>query len=448
MLKDRYDNRVSTTQADALGHYNDALEMLCLYRGDPVAALDRAIEADPDFGGAWAARAGLLAQQTDKALLEEAHRSIIAGSAASLTEGDRMHLVAARDWHDGRFHESTVRYARIARENPRDLLAQQYAHLGCFFLGLQFELRDGPLQALGHFARGDAGYGPLLGMAAFGLEECGDFGRAEALGREAVACDPRDGWAVHAVAHVNEMRGDLDRGIPWLADSAGHWAPESGFAFHNWWHLALLHLDRGDVSQVLDLYDTRIRPNAAADVVLEWLDASAMLWRLKLESADTGDRFEALAKAWERAAEQGIYAFNDLHAVMAFIGAGRMADVERTLHAMRRAASESGDNGMMTREVGLPLAEAFVDFEAGRFTACVDRIMKVRPVAQRFGGSHAQRDVITLTALHAALRGGLRAQAAALAAERLQHKPQSPWARRLADKAGVAKMAKAQTLRQ
>lgn len=441
MLKDRYGNTVSTTNAAALGHYNEALELICLYRGDPVAALDRATEQDPGFGSAWATRAGLLAQQTDKALLEEAHRSITAGSAASLTEADRMHLVAAQEWHDGRFHDSTARYARIARENPRDLVAQQYAHLGCFFLGLQFELRDAPLQALRAFSRGDTGYGPLLGMAAFGLEECGDFERAKALGEEAVSIDPRDGWAVHAVAHVHEMRGDLGRGIPWLADNAKNWAPESGFAFHNWWHLALLYLDRGDTAQVLRLYDESIRPNPASDVILEWLDASAMLWRLKLEGIDTGDRFASLAACWQRAAEQGIYAFNDLHAVMAFIGAGRIRDAEHTIQSMRNVARHNDDNGAMTREVGLPLAEAFLDFEAGKYQGAAEKILKVRPIAQRFGGSHAQRDVISLTALHAALRGGMRNLSRSLAAERLQHKPQSPWARRLAASADALKAA-------
>jgi tetratricopeptide (TPR) repeat protein len=441
MLKDRYGNSVSTSNAAALAHYDEALELISLYRGDPVAALDRAIGEDAGFGSAWAARAGLLAQLTDRALLEEANRSIAAGSAASLTEADRMHLVAVRDWHDGRFHDSTTRYARIARENPRDLVAQQYAHLGCFFLGLQFELRDAPLQALRAFSRGDTGYGPLLGMAAFGLEECGDFARAQALGEEAVLIDPRDGWAVHAVAHVHEMRGDLDHGIPWLADSARHWAPESGFAFHNWWHLALLHLDRGDTAQVLRLYDECIRPNPEADVILEWLDASAILWRLRLEGVDTGDRFARLASCWERAAEQGIYAFNDLHAVMAFIGAGRINDAERTIRTMREVACRNDDNGAMTREVGLPLAEAFLDFDAGRYQGAAEKILKVRSIAQRFGGSHAQRDIITLTAIHAALRGGMRSLSQALASERVQQKPRSPWAGRLARQASAMKTA-------
>jgi hypothetical protein len=169
--------------------------------------------------------------------------------------------------------------------------------------------------------------------------------------------------------------------------------------------------------------------------VLEWIDASALLWRLRLEGVDTGDRFDKLADCWQRAGEDAIYAFNDLHALMAFLGAGRTTDVERTLKAMRQAAADGGDNGYMTRKVGLPLAEAFAAFEAGRYGECVEKIAATRGVAQRFGGSHAQRDIITLTALHAALRGGLAATAEAFAAERLAHKPQSPWAGRLARQA-------------
>jgi len=435
MLKDRYGNPVSTQSAAALAHYDNALDLIRLYRGDPIAALDAALAEDPDFGGAWAARAGLLVQQTDRAYGEETAKSLRAGGAARLNEREAQHLRAAQDWAEGRYNEGTTRLARIAQENPRDLLALQYAHVGCFFLGLQSELRDWPLQALRAFKAGEDGYSYIQGMAAFGLEECGDYARADIYGRQAVAADPRDGWAVHAVAHVNEMRGDLDAGIPWLADNAQYWAPESGFSYHNYWHLALLHLDRGDIAKVLQLFDENVRPNAEAQVVLEWIDASALLWRLHLEGIDVGDRFEKLAACWERAGEDAFYAFNDLHAIMAFLGAGRAKDAERTLKAMRAAAADSGDNAYMTRKVGLPLAEAFIAFEAGRYGECVEKISATRGIAQRFGGSHAQRDVISLTAIHAALRGGFAATAEAFAAERLAHKPQSPWAGRLARQA-------------
>lgn len=432
MLKDRYGNSASTTSQAALAHYNDALDLIRLYRGDPIAALDAALAEDPDFGGAWAARAGLLVTATDKAYAEETAKSLRAGAASNLNDREAQILRGAQDWAEGRYGDGTARWTRVAQENPRDALAVQYAHAGCFFLGLQAELRDVPLQALRAFKRGEDGYSYIQGMAAFGLEECGDFARADIYGRQAVDADPRDGWAVHAVAHVNEMRGDLEAGIPWLADNAQYWAPESGFKYHNFWHLALLYLDKGDIGQVLKLFDEEVRPDPNSQIVLEWIDASALLWRLHLEGVDVGDRFEKLAACWQRAGEDAFYAFNDLHAIMAFLGAGRATDAERTLKAMRAAAADTGDNAYMTRRIGLPLAEAFIAFEAGRYDEAVEKIAATRGIAQRFGGSHAQRDVLTLTALHAAIRGGMASTAEAFAAERLAHKPQSPWAGRLA----------------
>jgi len=435
MLKDRYGNPASTTSQAALAHYNDALDLIRLYRGDPVAALDAALAEDPDFGGAWAARAGLLVTATDKAYAEETAKSLRAGAASNLNDREAQILRGAQDWAEGRYGDGTARWTRVAQEYPRDALAVQYAHAGCFFLGLQAELRDVPLQALRAFKRGEDGYSYIQGMAAFGLEECGDFARADIYGRQAVDADPCDGWAVHAVAHVNEMRGDLDAGVPWLADNAQYWAPESGFKYHNFWHLALLYLDKGDIGQVLKLFDEEVRPDPNSQIVLEWIDASALLWRLHLEGVDVGDRFEKLAACWQRAGEDAFYAFNDLHAIMAFLGAGRATDAERTLKAMRAAAADTGDNAYMTRKIGLPLAEAFIAFEAGRYDEAVEKIAATRGIAQRFGGSHAQRDVLTLTALHAAIRGGMASTAEAFAAERLAHKPQSPWAGRLARQA-------------
>lgn len=443
MLRDRYNNPVSTQSQAALEKYNIALEMIRLYRGDPIAMLDAAIEEDPDFTMAWAARAGVLVQQTDKTYQEEIDRSLKAGIASGGNECERAHLAAARAWEQGRLDEGVTGYARIAQESPSDLFALQTAHVGCFYLGRQHELRDWPLQALRAFKRSDDGYHALLGMAAFGLEECGDYAKAEAFGTEAVLLEPRDAWAVHAVAHVHEMRGDVQRGLPWLRDSAQDWAPENGFAYHNWWHLALLHLDQSEAKAALAMYDTKIRPNPESAVILELIDASALLWRLHLEGIDTGDRFARLASCWERCIDDGYYAFNDLHAIMAFIGAGRRGDAERVMRTMHRAASGSDDNAYMTRAVGIPLAEGFIAFDGGRYGEAVEKIAAVRGIAQRFGGSHAQRDILSLTALHAALRGGLKRSAEAFAAERIAHKPQSPWARNLAERARKLKDVKA-----
>jgi tetratricopeptide (TPR) repeat protein len=436
MLRDRYGNAVSTSSTTALAKFDEACELLRLYRGDPIGALDAALAADPDFGMAWALRAGVLVQQMDSRYRDEIERSLRAGAVAVTNERERAHLAAARRWADGHFHDAIVQFARIAQDNPRDLPALQTAHVGCFYTGRAAELRDWPLQSLRAFTAGDDGYHALLGMAAFGYEECGQYEAALATGQEAVRLEPRDAWAVHAVAHVHEMRGDTENGIPWLRDSAHAWAPENGFAYHNWWHLALLHMDRAEMDEVLRLYDTKVRPADTA-VMLEWIDASALLWRLRLEGVDVGDRWAPLAERWSAEAEQRLYAFNDVHALMAFLGAGRSADAARVLTALRRTASGIGDNALMTRQVGLPVAEALIAFETGDNETAVDKIAPVRGLAQRFGGSHAQRDILSLTMLHAALRGGSAGVAESLAAERLAHKPRSPWARSLGQRAQV-----------
>ena len=131
------------------------------------------------------------------------------------------------------------------------------AQIGDFLLGYSQMLRDRVARVLPHWHRDVPGYGFILGMHAFGLEEAGDYARAEASGREAVALNPRDGWAVHAVAHVLEMNGRTEEGVGWLRDSAGSWAPGNMFAYHNWWHLALFHLDRGEIAEALRLFDER-----------------------------------------------------------------------------------------------------------------------------------------------------------------------------------------------
>jgi hypothetical protein len=65
----------------------------------------------------------------------------------------------------------------------------------------------------------------------------------------------------------------------------------------------------------------------------------------------------------------------------------------------------------------------------------------VRNIANRFGGSHAQRDILDLTLIEAAFRSGNRPLAAALSAERTEAKPTSPLARLFVERAGTAKLA-------
>ena len=100
---------------------------------------------------------------------------------------------------------------------------------------------------------------------------------------------------------------------------------------HNWWHLALYQLEAGRPERALEIYDAEIHNAGSLGVPLEMLDGSALLWRLHLDGVDTGGRFGVLADAWvPKAAGAPWYAFNDLHAAMAFVGADRLGDARTT----------------------------------------------------------------------------------------------------------------------
>jgi len=263
-------------------------------------------------------------------------------------------------------------------------------------------------------------------MYAFGLEESGDYARAEAMGRAAIDAEPLDCWAHHAVAHVMEMQGRAQDGIGWMMVREPDWSGDDNFfKVHNWWHRALFHLDLGQIHEVFGLYDGPVRGERSS-MALDLVDASALLWRLHAAGHDVGDRWTELTEAWDQHADGKLYPFNDWHAAMAFLGAGQNEKVERILTAYRGNCAVAPETAAWARQTGLPLIEGFAAFWRGDYETAVDKLHSTRFIANSFGGSHAQRDVIDWTLTEAAIRTGRQGIAESLATERLALKPHSP----------------------
>lgn len=429
---------VSSTNTNSLERFEAALELLHGYYGDPLTVIDHALADDPGFVMGHAMRAGMMITAGDGCVEPMLRQSIEAGEAlsASANERERRHIAAARAWLDGHFARSIQLYGDIVVDYPRDSLALQIAHIGDFLLGQSTLLRDRIAQVLPHWNTRVPGFGYVLGMHAFGLEETHLYEQAEERGRFALELNPRDPWAIHAVAHVMEMQGRQDEGIDWLSGRAADWSQDNMMAVHNWWHLALFHLELGHTRQVLDIYDAHIRENHSA-VALELIDACAMLWRLHLRGIDVGERWNEVADTWQARGAEGYYAFNDTHAAIAYLCAGRDSALAGLLASMRAAAGGSGSNAMMTREVGLPVTEALLSFARQDYDHAIELLLPVRQIAHRFGGSHAQRDLINLTLIEAALRGQRANLACALAAERMELKPMNPSLSKLVQRAST-----------
>ena len=107
----------------------------------------------------------------------------------------------------------------------------------------------------------------------------------------------------------------------------------------------MFHLGLGEIDDALALFDGPIYGKAST-VVLDMVDASALLWRLHLRRIDVSNRFQALADNWTPIAKARNYAFNDMHAMMAFVGANRNEAAEAVLEAQLFAMDLAGDGAL------------------------------------------------------------------------------------------------------
>ena len=141
-----------------------------------------------------------------------------------------------------------------------------------------------------------------------------------------------------------------------------------------------------------------------------------------------------LADRWAARRLSGGFPFHDLHALVAFIGAGDSERVEQSLRALQDRAEGSDPGARRVREISLPIAKAFAAFGRGDYGAVIEGLDSVRLIGH-ISGSHAQRDAIHLTLVEAALRHRQVRLARALAAERTALKPSSALNRALAVRA-------------
>jgi hypothetical protein len=389
--------------ARALEHYERALEAFLSWSGDARAETRRALEAAPAFVLGHLLEAYLHLCSRDPSVKPDAQRALERARRLPQNARERAHATVIATALRGDWGRAAEQLGRILEWHPRDLLALAAVHTFDYYLGNPRALRARIEAAQRAWSPADRGYPGLLAMLAFGLEEAGEYARAEDAAFAAIALEPRSLRAHHARAHVLEMQGRAAEGIRWMGERTAYWTGQGASSTHLWWHLALHHLELGNARHALEIYDRRIAQDAPA--LNELIDASALLWRLRLAGADPGARWRSLAERWAPHAEDAFCAFNDLHAMMAFAGAGRHDLAQRLISAQQRRLALGGTNAGMLWTVGLPASRSLAAYGEEDYDLAASLLRPLPEVSHRLGGSRAQHGLLGLT-LRAAERRG------------------------------------------
>ena len=329
------------------------------------------------------------------------------------------HLAALKAWIEKDTHLACHNWDMVLISEPLDILALKLQHFSLFWLGRAAHMRDAAARVMPAWKSSMPGYAQMLGMYAFALEEVGDYTRAEMLGREAVERHPDDLWAIHAVAHVYEMQGDLQQGLAWLNQPLTKWGDRNPFKDHLWWHTALFALEKGEYARVLELYDDAVWPDSSK-FYLDVQNAASLLARLVSFGVDVGDRWDALATVSAERNGDHVLLFTEPHYTMAFGSTGQMDEINKQISSLSRYATNAPTtNAHVAENIAAPVCAAIRDYYRGDFASAVNRLMPLRYEYQPIGGSHAQRDVFNIYLVDAAIKAQQLPLAKSLLQERV-----------------------------
>ncbi|XP_040843459.1 tetratricopeptide repeat protein 38 [Ochotona curzoniae] len=446
---------LSTTSNEACKLFDATLAQYVTWSNDKTlggieGCLAQLKAADPSFAMGHAISTGLKLIGTGSSVrldheLDLAVKTMVEVSKAqSLTPREQLHVSAVETFAKGNFPKACDMWEQILQDHPTDLLALKFSHDAYFYLGYQEQMRDSVARVYPFWTKDIPLSSYVKGMYSFGLMETNFYDRAEKLAKEALAITPTDAWSVHTIAHIHEMRAEVQDGLEFMQHSEANWKDSDMLACHNYWHWALYLIEKGEYEAALTLYDAHILPSVqASGAMLDVVDNCSMLCRLQMEGVSVGQRWHNLLPVTQKHTRDHTLLFNDAHLLMASLGAGDSQTTQELLSTLQEASESPGENcqHLLARDVGLPLCQAMVEADAGNADRALQLLLPIRYRIVEIGGSNAQRDVFHQLLIHAALNCASsthRNVARTLLMERDALKPNSPLTERLIRRAAAA----------
>jgi len=401
MLEDLQGLSVTTESASAIDAINWFIQQSLSYGNESETAILQALQADPNcaLSNAYAAAFYLSQENAVDRQRASFFLQVAEQYSSSATKREQLYFKAISAWANGQINRAIACHETIVDQFPQDLLSVQQGQYHYFY--------QGDTAKLLHIAKRSLMVNPdhpeLLGMVAFGLEQCHQLQEAEWMGRQATALKHHNPWAHHAVAHVLETQQRTEEGIAWMMAVSDTWEGCNSMLYtHNWWHIALFYLKQGAIAEVLKLYEDRIWGRARRHSPKDQVGAISLLLRLELQGVKVDRQWADLAFPLHNRIHEHALPFQDLHYIYALARSHQPQQAYEMLVSMiahaHRLNSLQRDRWL---EIAVPAARAMIAHALGNWQEAATLFKLVLPHLWQLGGSHAQRALFKQVYLNA-----------------------------------------------
>ncbi|HHL42219.1 MAG TPA: tetratricopeptide repeat protein [Hellea balneolensis] len=398
MRKDIYGNIVTTDSDDLLAGINDFINGFLSYTPEMTNILP-AVSDDNDscLANAYAAFLWMFMEAPEGK--EKAH--IFALAAQNLKPGAtrREGLIAdmALSWVNGELKDVLETAHTILTDFPKDLATLKLAQYHAFNLGDSLSM----LRFANMCETANSDIAHMHSMSAFAYEQCHLLDKAEKSAQKALQINPDDPWAHHALAHVFLTQGRIDEGIVFLRDVSSSWNGLNSFMYtHNWWHLGVFHINRGEMVRALEIYDQHIWSQEKS-YSQDQVGAVSFLARLEMAGVDVGNRWQEPA---EYIAQRGLDLTLPFLSVQYLLGLAKAGRDEAIL--LFNGITKKSKSDELWRNSALPLSIGIFALVKKRYDKAAKYLGRALIHIQEIGGSHAQRDLFEQLYLDALLKAG------------------------------------------
>lgn len=412
MIRDRYDNVLTTSSARAADQFHLSLDRLLAGQPQMDQGFLAAVDIDSQFAAAYV---GLARARQTVGDMAGARHAIAQAEAlvADVTAREASQINAVSLMLKGKGAEALQAVYAHMDEYPRDAIVAQTSSSIYGLIG--FSGQPGrEAQMLAFLSRLMPHYGQdwwLMSQYAFALCETGQLTQAGAMIDAALAINPDNAHGAHVRSHVSYEEGDVENGIGFLKDWLKGYDKAGVMHGHLSWHQALWSLQTGDLDSMWALLDDAVTPEAAIGgaPLSVLVDTASLLHRAELAGVQVPvARWAAISGFAAKAFPRTGNAFVDMHAAVAHAMAGDGDALARIISDPAGPAADLVPN----------IALGFQNMAQADWAGASRHLRAAMADTARIGGSRAQRDLVEHSLLACLMRQGSTEEAGHLAALR------------------------------